>query len=357
MKAAHFKRIAPVCPRCQRDRGAAVPLTGAEGDLRFGRLICPEPGCRQEYPVIDGIPVLVPDVRGWVQAQQWDLMARRDLEHETESLLGDCMAPDSPFNISRQHVSIYAADHYGTGETGRLATGESVHDVLAHALRAAAPVPEGAVLDLGCAVGGTTFALARALPGRAVLGVDLSWGLLRVAREALDTGEVRFGLRESGLVYRPVTRPAPAVGPVTDEVDFWLGDALSPAFAPGSFALINALNLLDCVQSPVLALQQIDRLLQPGGLCLLATPFDWTTAATPLEAWIGGHSQRAPDGGRPDLRLKNLLAGGEQALPGLRLRLRQSETLNWQVRLHARCTMTYATELFVLEVPADGGAA
>lgn len=323
---------------------------------RIEILACPAHGCRQEYPVIDGMPALVPDVRSWVQANERDILARRDLSDELGSLLGDCLDPAGPHNVTRHNVSAYAASHYGTGADDT--DHGTVHDLLRAAMAMAGPLPPGPVLDLGCAVGGTSFHLAGALEGRLVLGMDLGFGLLRVAQEALKAGEVIFDLRANGLVYRRCHRPV-MQGPA-GSVDFWIGDASALPFAPGGFAMVCALNLLDCVQSPVAVLQQIDAALAPGGVCLLSTPFDWTVSATPVEGWIGGHSRRAGDAGCPVTRLRAILADGEWPLPGIRLRLADARTIPWAVRLHDRADMLYRCEVMVLTVPAgtdEGGAA
>lgn len=355
MKTAHFRNLRPVCPRCRRDSGALIALEVVHetpnAETAGGRieiLACPAHGCRQEYPVIDGMPVLVPDVRGWVQANEHDILARRDLSDELGSLLGDCLDPAGPHNVTRHNVSAYAASHFGTGEDK--AGQGTIHEVLSTAVAMAGPLPPGPVLDLGCAVGGTSFHLAGALEGRLVLGMDLGFGLLRVAGEVLETGEAVYDLRTNGLVYRRCRRPL-TQGPA-GPVDFWVGDASALPFAPGKFAMVCALNLLDCVHSPVTVLQQIDAALVPGGVCLLATPFDWAASATPVEGWIGGHSRRAGDGGCPVTRLRAILADGDWPLPGMRLRLVGARTVPWAVRLHDRAQMLYQSELMVLSVPA-----
>lgn len=299
--------------------------------------------------MIDGMPILVPDVRQWVQANERDILARRDLSDELSSLLGDCLDQTGHHNATRHNVSAYAASHYGTdADDTDLGT---IHDVLRTAMAMTGTLPPGPVLDLGCAVGGTSFHLAGALGDRQVLGMDLGFGLLRVAYAALDAGEVIFDLRENGLVYRR-SRRLVRQGPA-EPLDFWIGDASALPFAPGQFAMVCALNLLDCVQSPVTVLQQIDAALAPGGVCLLATPFDWAVSTTPVERWIGGHSRRAGDGGCPVTRLRAILADGEWPLPGIRLRLSSARSVPWTVRLHDRAAMLYQSELMVLTIPAE----
>lgn len=354
MKKRHFDALKPICPRCSRTINADYPLVAdrieasTDDEIIEGSLVCSNAACRQEYPIIDGIPVLVPDVRSWVQGHQWDMMARRDLAMGSESLIGDCLDPGSPFNISRQHTSIYAADHYG-GDTDRNGAKSvmALVDAGLGQLTGPSPPAPGPILDLGCSVGGTSLHLAGHAGGHPVLGVDLSWGMLRIGRDALTDGRITYSLREIGLVYRRITRSVDTTDAAL--VDFWIADALALPFQPETFSLVVAMNVLDCVASPIQALGAIDGVLTRDGHCILATPFDWSASATPIEGWIGGHSQRGPDGGAPEKRLQALLADGASPLPGLRLARQSVETRPWQVRLHDRCTMEYATDVYVLK--------
>ena len=45
-----------------------------------------------------------------------------------------------------------------------------------------------------------------------------------------------------------------------------------------------------------------------GGL-VLTTPYDWS-AAVPVDAWLGGHSQRGPHQGSSEPILRGLLTPG-----------------------------------------------
>ena len=295
--------------------------------------------------MIASVPILARDVRGWVRANHADLLARDDLSGPVQSLIGDCLDPTSAFNLSRQHISIYAADHYGTASAED--RGGSVHGLLDAGLRMCGALPMGMVLDMGCAVGGTTFALARHFPDRAVLGLDLSWPMLRLGRRALDKGSVTFPLRQVGQVYESCTRAVDRGG--ARPAGFWIADAIHPPLAPQTAALIVALNLLDCVNDPAGLLRSIADLLVPGGACLLATPFDWSVNATPIEGWIGGHSQRAPDGGRAEPRFRALVEAAG-------LSLEREGNHPWTLRLHARSRVQYDTALYILRKP-DGSRA
>jgi len=75
-----------------------------------------------------------------------------------------------------------------------------------------------------------------------------------------------------------------------------------------------SLNLIDCLQDPRGHLVALRRLLRESGTALLCTPFDWSTAATPMESWVGGHSQRGAEAGDSRAALHALLAQPELGL-------------------------------------------
>ena len=136
--------------------------------------------------------------------------------------------------------------------------------------------------------------------------------------------------------------------PGADRVDFWACDAMALPFAPGAAALTVALNLLDCVPDPRRLLESLAAATRPGGDILLATPYDWATRATPLESWLGGHSQRAPHDGAGEAFLAALLNGDpSHAIPGLSVAA-ELPSWPWHTRLHDRSAVLYRSHLLAL---------
>jgi SAM-dependent methyltransferase len=152
----------------------------------------------------------------------------------------------------------------------------------------------------------------------------------------LRGGSFRYPLRLAGTAYeeRELTVPPPA----RDNAEIWIGDALSPPLGAGCAGLVLALNLLDCVSDPAALLRAAASLLRPGGHLLLSTPLDWSTAATPAEAWVGA---RSVESAAPDL------AVWAEQVCGLQVVARTIEH-GWNVRVHARATMHYRAEILVL---------
>ncbi len=330
MKLGHLEALRPICPVCRKgDLDISKVVKGSPRELEEGFLECK--ACRHLFPVIDGIPILVRDLRHMVSEQILGIVARDDLSETILGALGECCGPSSSFDSTRQHVSGYAFNHWEEGSVARVLAAGLEH----------VPEPKTPILDVGCSVGRTTYDLARR---GLVVGVDLNFTMLRLAKRIAREGRVTYARRESGLVYEERTVDVRLEH--AERADFWCADALALPFREGTFGLAASLNLIDCLQSPLEHLRSLRDVLAPSGSALVATPFDWAPHATPLEQWLGGHSPHGGAKGRPDETLKALL--GTEQLAGVSL-VAQERDLAWHVRLHARAVMRYACDLFVLK--------
>jgi SAM-dependent methyltransferase/uncharacterized protein YbaR (Trm112 family) len=373
VRRGHFAAFAPHCPHCARGGGGRhvlvlVEVLAEQGDeVISGILHCPNPGCQLEYPIIDGIPVIVPELRTLLTDRGIELLLRDDVDPLLESMFGDAMGPGGWFDVLRQTVSSYAWDGWadldpdeasvaaGGGTPGAMegaggAPGPvpgAVRRCLERLLEMAGPVEGVArVLDVGCAAGRSAFLLAERHAGALVLGIDMHLGLLRLAQGALR-GVVSYPRRRIGLVY---DRRRFSVSPDgAERVDFWACDAVALPFAAGTADLVAALNVLDCVAEPRRLLAGFSEVLRGEGRLLLATPYDWSTRATPMETWIGGHSQRAAHRGAGEPFLRELLSEGEhpQSVVGLRV-VEEVTAWPWQTRLHERSSVSYRSHLLAL---------
>lgn len=335
-----------MCPTCRAvGREPAALTVGTvvderDGDVIEGVLLCASPACQCEYPIIDGVPIITAEVRAQVAHQLPAIRARADLSPHLDSLLGDCAGPGSDFTRTRYQVSSYARSHYGDLDPDRPAPREgSVAALVDAGMELLSRPPAGAWLDVGCSVGRASFELA-ARTDDLVLGVDLNLSMLAVARRAALTGQVSHVLRRVGIVYDQ--RSFPVELGRRERVDFWACDAMALPFAGASFDGAVSFNVADCIASPLAHLMELGRVLRPGAEAALTTPYDWSESVTPIEAWIGGHSQRGPSGGESAAELRRVLSDQvpAQADTGLRL-VAERESVPWHVYVHARATMHY----------------
>jgi len=176
----------------------------------------------------------------------------------------------------------------------------------------------------------------------------MNFSMLQLAARAMREGEVRYGRRRVGLVYDE--RSFPVRFERSKNVDFWACDAQSLPFPARSFSLATSMNLLDCVPSPYDHLVSLSRVLKEGARAVVSSPYDWAAGATPIEGWVGGHSQRGPEGGSSEAALRALLApsGHPAAIQGLLL-VAEAASRPWLVRVHERSSMRYAVHLVVAE--------
>jgi len=340
MRRLHLDILKPVCPVCRRGNLTLEP--GAEttsNAVVSGILRCRDAACGQRFPIIAGVPVLVPDLTGWLSANLHHVLASNIENAAVEAVVGAAVGPESAFNLARQQQSRYAHDHYGDlfdRETS--ATGQppgSVRRGQEQVLQRFGP-GRGPGLDLGCAAGRTTFDLAAGCD-QPVLGVDVNWPLLRIGRGILDHGLLRYPLRRLGNRYE--RRETYLFPPEADAVDFWIADAQSLPFADDTFQRILALNVLDCVPDPARLVAEVSRILQPAGDVAFATPLDWAPHATPASAWL--ESQEA---------LEAMVAWASRDTPGAKPLRPTGPTVDlpWSVRLHDNATITYRSRLVTM---------
>ena len=341
-----------MCPTCRANGRVAEPLAigtvirEEDGDIREGALVCTTPVCQREHPIIDGIPIIVADIRSFVTNQLGDLRAREDLSPFIDSALGDCAGQGSDFERSRYQLSSFARGHYADLDPDEPeAKAGGLVALLEHALSMLSVPPAGMWLDIGCAVGRTTFELA-ARTGELAVGVDLNFAALKMAERAARTGRVAHPQRRVGMVYDP--REYEVDLPGRDKVAFWACDAMNLPFVNNGFAGVSSFNIVDCIASPLDHLGELGRVLATGGEAIITSPYDWGTSATPVEAWIGGHSQRNADHGSSMLEMRRILSDVAPASIPIDLRIvRELEEFPWRVYVHERATMHYQVHIII----------
>jgi putative 4-mercaptohistidine N1-methyltranferase len=140
-------------------------------------------------------------------------------------------------------------------------------------------------LDLGCAVGRSTFEFTRW--AKQSVGVDLSNRFIQAAKEVQAKGMAHFSRREQGEISTPVEQPLPDFID-RSRVSFEVGDATALRGDIGTFDVVLAANLIDRVERPRQLLSSFKQLIRPDGSLILASPYTWLEEFTPKSEWLGG---------------------------------------------------------------------
>lgn len=97
------------------------------------------------------------------------------------------MSWDAAMEVEVAAYSVHAKIFAETGRSGDTRLRQSYHDLLTQAL----PTPPQAIVDIGCSVGMSTFALQHIYPDAHLTGVDLSPYFLAVANYRADLDRVQ----------------------------------------------------------------------------------------------------------------------------------------------------------------------
>ena len=101
------------------------------------------------------------------------------------------------------------------------------------------------------------------------------------------------------------------------------------------------MNLLDNVTSPLNLLAQLDALLKPGGLLVVASPFNWNDAITPANEQLAGSLDPAFEGLDSAQALKTVMSGQSPYHTHLSYTVVDERNVSWSIREHARCSVLY----------------
>ncbi|MEM7396618.1 MAG: putative 4-mercaptohistidine N1-methyltransferase, partial [Verrucomicrobiota bacterium] len=152
--------------------------------------------------------------------------------------------------------------------------------------------PDARALDLGCAVGRSSFELARYCPE--VIGIDYSSAFIRIASTMAETGFIEHPVWSEGELNETVRFEAPA-DVDRSRLTFKQGDAMNPDPAWTGFDVVLMSNLIDRLTDPRACIRALPRLLNPGGQLIITSPCTWAEEHTPRENWLGGFEEQ----GRP----------------------------------------------------------
>ena len=147
------------------------------------------------------------------------------------------------------------------------------------------PEKLGRVLDLGCAVGMSSFELSKHFDE--VVGVDLSAAFIRRAQRMAKERKAEYEGPEQGLrgVKRSITLDS---NMHPEKCRFEVGDAMNVDPSLGEFDGLLAANLVCRVPDPEPMLKGFAKIVKKGGVLVLVSPYSWWEGATSKDKWIGG---------------------------------------------------------------------
>lgn len=178
-------------------------------------------------------------------------------------------------------------------------------------------------LDIGCAVGRSTFELARRASH--VLGVDFSRAFIDAANMMKREREMWCEVIVEGNQTRKyLVRVPEEIN--SANVRFEHSDAMNLRSDIGKYDLVLASNLICRLPDPRKFLARLPGLVAPGGALLLATPFSWLHEYTPEANWLGGQGRKGARSSWDTLR--------EALEPYFELQL--TKDLPFLIREHAR---------------------
>lgn len=164
-------------------------------------------------------------------------------------------------------------------------------------------LPAGATaLDVGCAVGRSTFELGRYVA--AVTGIDYSDSFIMAARVLCREGAYTYPILETGRITTEGTARVPE-GVECGRVHFEQGDAHALRAELGPVDVLLASNLLCRLHNPRAFLRQMAGQIKPGGQLIITTPHSWLEAFTAPSYWLGA----TPETGEPYEALAAALRG------------------------------------------------
>jgi putative 4-mercaptohistidine N1-methyltranferase len=198
-------------------------------------------------------------------------------------------------------VNIYETDkllaeyllfHFGTAAEILPGAGQGREAALFYPVRCVAECVDVAALpanaralDLGCAVGRSTFELARHCTS--ALGIDFSHRFVEAARTIAANGTLPYLRTDEGALTTPLVAQVP-VGVAVERVAFEQGDAMNLRADLGLFDVMLMANLIDRLHDPQRCLARLPSLVKPGGQLVITSPYTWLGEFTPRAHWLGG---------------------------------------------------------------------
>jgi len=180
--------------------------------------------------------------------------------------------------------------HFGWGDN-RLGVENYPANCASIALEVMKDKPRKKALDIGCAIGRSSFELARGFDE--VIGVDFSARFIQEAEVLKQNGILRYMMPAEGEIesFHEVNLKNYDLENEREKVSFWQADACNLKAIYKDFDLIFGGNLIDRLYDPKKFLDAMAERINKGGVLILTSPYTWQEESTPKDKWIGGYKR------------------------------------------------------------------
>jgi SAM-dependent methyltransferase/uncharacterized protein YbaR (Trm112 family) len=334
-----FDQIELFCPRCRRPGPDHIiqselemgDILAWDGDFILeGFLICTNPQCRFRYPILNGVPIIVKDLKGWVESSQSSLTNITGNYSGMQIWLADLVKSGAQARTEQAVSSAYLDFHYGDMEDApapirSIADPASYWQTMNDMAQPSRSDHNMLAIDIGCSVGRFTFDLARLYS--LAIGIDTNFAPVSLAACFQRNKQVVYERKIHGNVYKEYAK---AYVPPRN-VLFMVADALDPPFRAQYFDFVAALNVLDSIRIPLMLIGQIDALLKPGGELLLSSPYEWNADICNPSEWLESDESDGP------AMVRLIFEGKMFKEMGLRFSVLQEQMdVPWILRNHRR---------------------
>ncbi|XP_074651406.1 uncharacterized protein LOC141906103 [Tubulanus polymorphus] len=154
------------------------------------------------------------------------------------------------------------------------------------------PVAPNRALDIGCAVGRSTFELTPHF--QEVVGIDYSHSFVDMCNHLKESSHIDYSIQTVGDLSKSLTAKVPD-NLEKEKAIFLQGDACNLPLDLGSFGCVLAANLICRLHSPRYFLQRLASLVAPGGILVITSPYTFMAQYTPKRNWLGGYVDDGDD--------------------------------------------------------------
>ena len=144
-------------------------------------------------------------------------------------------------------------------------------------------------LDIGCAVGRSSFELAKHF--QHVDALDYSSGFIDAAKQLQQSGTIQYKIPTEGQLSTDCQTSLESLmsSNIANRVTFQTGDACNLPDEMNNYDLVFAGNLIDRLYQPQLFLDSITQRIRAGGWLVITSPYTWLEDYTPPSYWLGGY--------------------------------------------------------------------